>query len=337
MKIFLFLLLSVSTNLLFGQIEVTNWYDDKKCAVVMTFDDWLEGHEKIVVPAIVKRKLPATFFVSVQGAKWRRDFFDQMRVAQANGSEIANHTITHPSLPSISLEKAKAEIDDARKIIMDSVPGAECLTFAYPMGTKSNEVIDMVKKEHIAARTVNPFNENNISYDFVLDSLDYYRISTVRVWHIVTLEKIVQWLDYAEAGGGMLTFMMHSVYNDKIEKGWDAMPEEFLTGMLDTLKSREDSIWITALASAVKYHQEKKACTIKILKEEKSKMEFILESPLDPLIYNQKLTIKMRNPDCHMEIRQDGLKVDFTFSANGEWVYANVLPGKKIKVKYWAY
>lgn len=300
----------------------------------MTFDDWLEGHEKIVVPALIEKKLPATFFVTVQGAKWRRNFFDQMRMAQSHGSEIANHTVTHPSLTSLPLEKAKGEIDEARRIIMDSVPGADCLTFAYPMGTKNYEIIDLLKREHIGARGVNQYNEGEITYDFAPDSLDYFKINTVRVWHIVTLEKISQWVDYAEKGGGMLTFMMHSVYNDHIEKGWDAMPEEFLRAMLDTLKSKENRVWVTTFASALKYHQEKKATRIEFIGEKKGVQTYQLKSILDPAIYNQALTLKMRKPSSKFSITQGISKIDYKISEDDQWIYFSVFPGKKeIKIR----
>jgi len=138
----------------------------------MTFDDWLEGQEEIIVPELIKRKLPATMFVTVQVGNWRKTAFPVMRLAHANGIEIANHTITHPSLTDIPFAKAKIEIDSARKVIMDSVPGAQCLTFAYPMGTKNPEVIRWIEREHIAARAVNAADEKGIKYDFDLDSAD---------------------------------------------------------------------------------------------------------------------------------------------------------------------
>ncbi len=334
MKKNIILLFVFASRMLAAQdLEITNWLDNKQCAVVMTFDDWLEGHEKIVVSALIEKKLSATFFVTLQGAQWKRNFFDQMRLAQENGSEIANHTITHPSLTAVSLEKAKVEIDSARKIIMDSVPGAECLTFAYPMGTWNPDIIDLLKREHIGARGVNQFNENGIHYDFASDSVDYFRISTVRVWHIVTLDKIAQWVDYAAKGGGMLTFMMHSVYNDNIAKGWDAMPEEFLTGMLDTLKSRQNKAWVTTFANAIKYHREKKASEIEFLGEKKGVKSYRLISTLNSEIYNQPLTLKMQKPTGAFVIHQGKKKMDYTISEDGLWIFFNVVPGnKEIKI-----
>jgi len=329
------LLFLIIYSLSFSQdIQIVNWYNNKKCAVVLTFDDWLEGQEKIVIPALIDRKLPATMFVTVQVGQWRKNAFPVMRLAHANGIEIANHTITHPSLPDISFEKAKIEIDSARRVIMDSVPGAQCLTFAYPMGTKNPQVIRWIEHEHIAARAVNAADEKNIKYDFDRDSSDYYKIPTARVWHIITLEKISSWLTYAEKGGGMLTFMMHSVYDDSLvtTKGWDAMPKEYILAMLDTVKSREDSIWVTTLENAVKYHREKKTSKVKILKNKKGNLEFVVECALDTKIYNHMLTLKVKKTGKAMVFTQAGKELEYTASADGDWVFVNVLPGMKVEV-----
>jgi chitin deacetylase len=328
-KLTLLFLLAYSIS--FSQdVQITNWYNNKKCAVIMTFDDWLEGQEEIIVPELIKRKLPATMFVTVQVGNWRKTAFPVMRLAHANGIEIANHTITHPSLTDIPFEKAKIEIDSARKVIMDSVPGAQCLTFAYPMGTKNPEVIRWIEREHIAARAVNAADEKGIKYDFDLDSADYFKIPTARIWHIITLEKVSRWLTYAENGGGMLTFMMHSVYDDSLAttKGWDAMPKDYMLAMMDSLKSREDSIWVTTLENAVKYHKEKKASTIKIVKDKKGKMEIAIDCPLDAKVYNHELTVKLKKRWNRMTLSQNGKELSYTESADGQWIFFNALPGK---------
>ena len=316
-------------------VQITNWYNDKKCAVIMTFDDWLEGHEKIIVPELIKRKLPATMFVTVNVANWRKSAFSVMRLAHANGIEIANHTISHPSLADISFDKAKIEIDSARKVIMDSVPGAKCLTFAYPMGTKNPEIIRWLEREHIASRGINAAEEKGIKYNFDLDSADYFKIPTARIWHIITLEKVSKWLNYAENGGGMLTFMIHSVYDDSLvtTKGWDAMPKDYMTAMMDTLKSREDSIWVSSLESAVKYHKEKKASTIKIVKDKKGKMEIAIDCKLDSKIFNHELTVKLKKKAKNMSVMQNGKSLIITESTDGQWIFFNALPGK-VEVVY---
>ena len=59
----LFTMASVSVNAQDKIGEICKWDFDKKCAVALTFDDWLTTHPTIVVPALQERGMTATFYV----------------------------------------------------------------------------------------------------------------------------------------------------------------------------------------------------------------------------------------------------------------------------------
>jgi len=246
-------------------LTICNWKGGKKAAVVLTFDDWLEGHEKIAVPMLIEKHVPATFFITLNNVSRTKENIAVLNKAQSKGLEITNHTVSHPDLTSIPIAKAKEEIETTRDFILDSVSGGKSLTFAYPMGTKNIEVIDHLKKNHIGARGVSAANEGALKYDFVVTEDDYYRIKTLRVWRILSQSKVGKWMSYVKKEGGLLTFMIHSVYNDTVSKGWDAMPEEFLSNMLDTLNSHKKDIWICTFEDAIQYHREKANARIEVL------------------------------------------------------------------------
>lgn len=289
-----------------------NWLGDKKAAVVLTYDDWLEGQEKIVVPAMIKRNLVGTYFITVNNTKYRSTSFPTMRLAFNNGSEIANHTLTHPDLTSISFEEAKKEIDETRQLILDSIPGAKSLTFAYPMGTKNQKIINYLKNNHIAARSVSHAIESNLKYNFATDNNDYYKINTVRVWRVLSTSKVSHWLKYAEKGGGLLTFMIHSIYNDEVKSGWDGMSEQYLNELLDTVKAHENQLWITTLEKATQYHREKKNTKINVVKTSRKKILFELRSTLNPEQYFQPLTMKITvDREGIKKLKLNGKKIDF--------------------------
>ena len=63
-------------------------------------------------------------------------------------------------------------------------------------------------------------------------------------------------------------------------------------------------------------------------------MEFIVECPLDAKIYNHELTLKLKKRSANMTITQDGKVIKYTTSADGEWVFVNVLPGVKVEVAF---
>lgn len=316
MKIHFFLLLLplvfISNFSSAQELSFCNWFEDKKAAVVLTYDDWLEGQEKIVVPAMIKRNLVGTYFITVNNTKYRSTSFPTMRLAFKNGSEIANHTLTHPDLTSITFEEAKKEIDETRQLILDSIPGAKSLTFAYPMGTKNQKIINYLKNNHIAARSVSHAIERNLKYDFASDNNDYYKINTVRVWRVLSTNKVSHWLKYAEKGGGLLTFMTHSIYNDDLKAGWDGMSEEYLNELLDTVKAHENNLWITTLEKATQYHKEKKDTKIKVIKTSRKKIQFELISTLNPEQYFHLLTMKIVvDREGMKKLKLNGKKIEF--------------------------
>lgn len=331
------ILLFFIINSAFSQdLEIANWLNDKKGAVVLTFDDWLEGHEEIVVPELEVRGIPATFYVTIQNTKWRKHAFREMRRAQANGCEIANHTITHPDLTTLSLFKAKKEIFNTRQIILDSIPGARCLTFAYPMGTKNSEIIELLGQEHIGARSISPANESDIKYNFARRNEDYFNINTVRIWRIISPSKVDSWIDYTAKGGGLLTFMIHSVYNDTIEKGWDAVPQDYMNSILDIVKAKQDVVWVTTLEKALLYHQEKREAKIIDVISKQKTLTFSLSCNLEDSIYNQELTIKI--PLKGKEIKKIKIGKEllvYNYSEDGIFALVNLKPNQKnVKVLF---
>jgi peptidoglycan/xylan/chitin deacetylase (PgdA/CDA1 family) len=302
--------------------------------VVLTFDDWLEGHEKIVVPMLIKKDIPATFFITLNNVKHNEQSIEIINLAQSKGFEIANHTISHPDLTNIPFEKAKDEINTTRAFILNSVSEGKSLTFAYPMGTKNIEIINHLQKNHIGARSVSAPNEDDIKYDFVVTDDDYYRIKTVRVWRVLSRSKVGNWLKYAKKGGGMLTFMVHSVYNDTVNKGWDAVPEKFLSSMLDTLNAHEKDIWLCTLEDALQYHKERASATIEILSQKESELTFVVKHKLEKEKYDEELTVSLKLDGRKVDtIKQGG--VDLKFTSNRVNLLVDVKPfGKKIRVKF---
>lgn len=331
----LVILLSLSISLKSQDINIANWYQNKQGAVVLTFDDWLPSHANIVVEQLQNHKLPATFFVTIQNTKYQKNAFEIMRKAFANGCEIANHTLTHPDLTSVSLEEAKNEILGARKILMDSIPGNPCLSFAFPMGVKNNDLIQLLQPYHINSRGINAPNENSLNYNFIKQSTDYYKLETVRIWRVVTPKKVGNWLNYLQNGGGLLTFMMHSVVNDNNPAGWDPIPEKYLSEILDTIKAHQHHLWITTLAHATQYHQQKNHTEISIQKKSDLSVVFKLVCNLNPQLFYHDLTlvcskekeiksVKMGKQNIVFEEKPNCYQFNIPFNAkNVEIIYKN--------------
>ncbi|MCD8511869.1 MAG: polysaccharide deacetylase family protein [Bacillus sp. (in: Bacteria)] len=99
--------------------------------VALTFDDGPEGHYTPQILDILKEKgVPATFFV--MGKQVKR-FPELMKRIVDEGHGLANHTYTHPSLPTISTNEVIQEIRTTQKEIEWSVGRSPDL-FRPPFG-----------------------------------------------------------------------------------------------------------------------------------------------------------------------------------------------------------
>jgi peptidoglycan/xylan/chitin deacetylase (PgdA/CDA1 family) len=85
-------------------------------AVVLTFDDGKEDALRLVLPALQKRGMRATFFIitSLVGQPGYLTW-DEVRALAAEGMEIGSHTIHHPRLADLSDEQVRQELEGSRR------------------------------------------------------------------------------------------------------------------------------------------------------------------------------------------------------------------------------
>lgn len=88
-----------------------------------------------------------------EGTQVARLGWDEMRQAYA-GFTIGNHSLTHPHLNQVPIEKARQEIVDGR-VRLQQFFGQPVLGFAYPCGSYNEAVMALLQEAgHVYARTV---------------------------------------------------------------------------------------------------------------------------------------------------------------------------------------
>ncbi|MFH1423744.1 MAG: polysaccharide deacetylase family protein [Candidatus Nealsonbacteria bacterium] len=136
--------------------------------VVLTFDDGFADNYSNVFPILKKYNFPGTIFLptSFIGSEKRSESagislkcLNWAQIKEMHGSGLIDfepHTCTHRELTGVSLEEAKKEILDSKKIIEEGL-GKKCHFFAYPRGKYNEEVVKILKENGFsAAVTVNP-------------------------------------------------------------------------------------------------------------------------------------------------------------------------------------
>jgi peptidoglycan/xylan/chitin deacetylase (PgdA/CDA1 family) len=300
-KMFVITILLGANISLFSQTgKICNWQDDKQAAVVLTFDDWSPGQYPIVVPELKKRNINATFFPIISSiADWNHPWSTILE-AVSYGNEIGNHSNTHPDLTTKTAAELSVEIRASQSTINSHVSSQKVVSFAYPMGAYNNSVIDsLIKSGHIAARTVFPPSGKYYTYSFATTAKEYFELRTYGMNGNVSTVMFYNQIKATIAGGGLLTYMYHSVdtksgtYNDS----WYAkVIKDSLQKQLDTLVSVKNKVWITTMDDAIKYHREKRCATLlQIQAPENGKWTLSLSDTLsNNSLYNFPLTIKLK-------------------------------------------
>lgn len=123
-----------------------------KNKIAITFDDGYKDNLYNALPILEEFNAPATIFVTTGNIgseelfPWDRGLPEGDRgytmteeeikdLSQHSLIEIGAHTVTHPSLTSISLENQKKEIKDSKERL-ESITGKTIRYFAYPFGSK---------------------------------------------------------------------------------------------------------------------------------------------------------------------------------------------------------
>ena len=114
--------------------------DNKK--VYMTFDEGYEnGYTAPILDTLNKKGVKAVFFVTYDYVKRNPDLVKRMI---AEGHTLGNHSWSHPSMPSKSVEEAEQEIMKLHNYVKEEF-NYEMTLFRFPMGEYSTRALAICK------------------------------------------------------------------------------------------------------------------------------------------------------------------------------------------------
>lgn len=128
--------------------------------VVITFDDGFSDQEK-AFDLLRKYNMKATFYLILGGTESNYcigitrtnlncgdNYFNWSQIKSLIDSgliEIGAHTLNHPDLPSLSLERQEIEISESKKQL-ESIYNITITSLAYPYGRYNQQTIDLAAK-----------------------------------------------------------------------------------------------------------------------------------------------------------------------------------------------
>ncbi len=324
MKRLLTLILFLVSYINYAQTyTISNWYNDKESATVLTFDDWDPSSPGSSLPIMLSKEVAGTYFVTINNA-WRTTDYPTMTNAASLGIEIANHTVSHPDLTATA--GYVNEIENCRTTLnMNVTQDLPVHTFAYPFGDYNSTVIAEVKKHHVGARAVS-YTTNEWGYNYPSTNDEYFTIPTIQVGTMGTLNDFIDELENAIEGGGLYTIMYHSVGG----LGWfDDIPTSLFEDQLDEVKAREHQTWVTTFSNAVRYHKEKHCASLNTLSNDQNTWTLNLTDTLsNNAIFNHALSIHLTIPigETYSSVQQNGEDLTYSISNGGSTLSFNAIP-----------
>jgi glycosyltransferase involved in cell wall biosynthesis/peptidoglycan/xylan/chitin deacetylase (PgdA/CDA1 family) len=126
---------------------------EKDNVLYCTFDDGDVSNYEKALPVLERLGIKATFFITagllgkyIDGPQGKRKMMnaEQVKNLARKGHEIGAHTMTHPRLADLCVEKAEEEIFQSKACLEDLI-GAPVVSFAYPYGNFNKGVRDSVE------------------------------------------------------------------------------------------------------------------------------------------------------------------------------------------------
>lgn len=138
------------------------YLDDKltlpKKPIIITFDDGHLDTFEIARPILRELDMRAVIFImgnrNLRYAVWDQKYEDdrcllmtdeQVLTARSEGFEIGAHSMTHPTLPNLSIGELVEEIQGSKESI-EKLLGERVLSFAYPFGRLDPRVYQIVRE-----------------------------------------------------------------------------------------------------------------------------------------------------------------------------------------------
>jgi hypothetical protein len=265
--------------------EIGPWPGFRKAAISYTFDDGCSNQFAIALPMFDEFGFKMTLFTVTD---WIKDKWQILKGAASTGHEIASHTISHPSLDTLSLDRQEIELKKSQEAIDANIPKSKCLTIAYPNCRVGN--VPLCEKYYIAARGCQGFIEKSTPQNF----MNISSIICGRLGSIKTAENFTKRFEDTAASSGWCVLLIHGIDNDG---GYSPLPSAELKASLEYLKENKNTFWVDTFLNVVRYIRERDAVTIKETSKQTDKITLQVTDTLDNAIYNYPLTIRRPLPE----------------------------------------
>lgn len=232
-------------------------WNNKQCAVVLTYDDAINIDLDNVVPALDSLTLKGTFYL-IGSSSVVTNRLKEWRKVALTGHELGNHSLFHPcdgSLPGRGFVTAETDLSKytldrvvkevrATNTLLTAIDGKTERTFAFPCGDLkigNQNYYDLLKNDFIGARGIN--GGLQVVKDINLNNIDSYMINGQAAPYMISL------VNEAIRTHTLLVFLFHGVGGGHTLN----VSLEAHSKLLHYLKQHESEIWIAPMVEVAQY------------------------------------------------------------------------------------
>ncbi|PWT83740.1 MAG: hypothetical protein C5B58_06040 [Acidobacteria bacterium] len=128
---------------------------DPLTTVIITADDGDRSWYEILFPILQKYRLPCVQAIIplLVGEDDKSMFMTWDEVAEIHdwGCEILPHSLTHTRLTTLSIDQARREIVDSRRLLQERLGGKPATVFVTPEGDFNKDVINLIREAGYSA------------------------------------------------------------------------------------------------------------------------------------------------------------------------------------------
>jgi peptidoglycan/xylan/chitin deacetylase (PgdA/CDA1 family) len=233
------------------------WPENYKAAVCLTYDDGLDCHLDVAVPALDAAGLKGTFYCTGFSSSLHNRL-EEWRAITIRGHELGNHSLFHPcdgerfdwvkpeyDFRNYTLSRLRDELYTANSLLR-AVDGMKERTYAYTCSdfeVSRISFVDSIRNMFVAARSDGP----------VPESMDEVDLHFAPSWGVVdpTGTDLINYVMEAREKGTIAIFMFHSVGGGYLNVSAAAHHE-----LLEYLDAHRDEIWTDTFIHIMKYIRE---------------------------------------------------------------------------------
>ncbi len=178
--------------------------------VSLTFDDGWRTQYTTALPMLQKYNMHATFYLLTSTVTYP-DYMTtaMMQTLKTNGNELADHTQTHPHLPTLTVAQIDQEMGGSQTQLRSwfGNDGVVASNFATPYGEYNTTVLTEAKKYFRSHRSTDDGYNSK-------DSFDIYNIRVQNIVDATTPAQVAAWVAQAQKDKTWLVLVYHIVSAD---------------------------------------------------------------------------------------------------------------------------